>query len=107
MFNKDVPWGRDFCNLYVLGSVHSSGYKTKHIHYTPWISDSTEEQSRGVYIDEKTFIFFLSNIGKLKLTLNRLGWGAFDARPLYFFCPSTLIFDTLTVKFLNFNELKF
>ena len=38
------------------------------------------------------------------LTLNKLGRGgvAFGAPPVVFFCPSSLIFDTIPVKFFDF-----
>ena len=41
------------------------------------------------------------------LTLNRMeGGGTFDAHPLLvFFCPSTLIFDTISVKFFDFQKI--
>ena len=36
------------------------------------------------------------------LALKNLGGGAFGAPPVVF-CPSTLIFDTITVKFFYFS----
>ena len=34
------------------------------------------------------------------------GGGVFDAPPLVFVCLSTLIFDTITVKFFDFYKIE-
>ena len=42
----------------------------------------------------------------LQLTLKRLG-GVWRPPPCSFFCPSTLVFDTIIVKLCDFYCLKF
>ena len=68
--------------------------------FSSFAGNPSSDRTAGFYFSVSATVFFPKS-----LTLNRLGRGRRLAPPppSSFFCPSTLIFDTITVTFFDFS----